>query len=142
MAIWVCLELLCSILSILIYYWPESDIQVKSNGHLNFPSASIYNFERLDMLCTRIGYSSEKLWPFEFLESFRCLILSVLKYHGPQSYTRVKSYGNLNLPRAFLISSVMIYYWPESDIWVQSYGRLNLPCVSMFNFEHLGILCA
>ena len=36
-----------------------------------------FNFERLDKLCPWIGHSSEILWPFEFLESFRCSISSV-----------------------------------------------------------------
>ena len=31
----------------------------------------LFNFECLDELCTRIGHPCEKLWPFEFLESFR-----------------------------------------------------------------------
>ena len=31
-----------------------------------------FNFERLDILCPRIGHPCENLWPFEFLESFRC----------------------------------------------------------------------
>jgi len=57
-------------------------------------------------------HPSEKLWPFEFLESFRCSI-----------------------------SSVSIYYWPELDIRVKSYGRLNLPCATMFNFERLYTSC-
>ena len=35
---------------------------------------SLFNFERLNILCARIGPPSEKLWPFEFLESFRCSI--------------------------------------------------------------------
>jgi len=97
MAVWICEELSCSISIILIYYWPESDIQVKSNGHLNLPSASIFNFERVDILCAWIGRPSEKLWPFEFLQSFHCSISSVSIYQGPQSYTWVKSYGCLTL---------------------------------------------
>ena len=32
----------------------------------------LFNFERLDMWHTWIGHLSEKLWPFEFIESFRC----------------------------------------------------------------------
>jgi len=32
----------------------------------------LLNFERLDDLCPRIGHPGENLWPFEFLESFRC----------------------------------------------------------------------
>ena len=34
----------CSILFILIYYWPESDIRVESYAHLNLLCASIFNF--------------------------------------------------------------------------------------------------
>jgi len=37
----------------------------------------LFNFERLDILCPRIGHPSEILWPFEFVESFRCSISSV-----------------------------------------------------------------
>jgi len=32
----------------------------------------LFNFERIDILCPRIRHPSEMLWPFEFLESFRC----------------------------------------------------------------------
>jgi len=35
------------------------------------------NFERLDILCPKFGHPCEKLWPFEFVESFRCSISSV-----------------------------------------------------------------
>ena len=34
-------------------------------------------------------HPSEKLWPFEFLESFRCSLSSIPIYHGPRTYTRV-----------------------------------------------------
>ena len=103
----------CSISSVLIYYWPESNVRVKSYGRLNLPWAFMFIFKHLDIQCAWIGHSCEKLWPFEFLEIFHCSI-----------------------------SSVSIYYWPESDIQVKSYGHLNLPWVSLFNFERLDILCA
>ena len=41
------------------------------------------NFEFLDILCAWIGYPTDKLWPFEFLESFRCSISSVSIYYAP-----------------------------------------------------------
>ena len=113
MADWICLALPCLILIILIYYRPKSDIRVKSYARLNFPCASIFNFEHLDMFCSWIRKSSEKLGLFEFVESLICSI-----------------------------SSVSIYYLPESDIRVKSYGCLNLPCASMFNFEHHDIFCS
>ena len=66
--------------------------------------AFVYNFERLDILCTSIGHPSEMLWPFEFLESLRCSFSSVSIYHGPHTYTRVKSYGRLNLSRPYMFN--------------------------------------
>ena len=94
-----------SISCVLIYYWSKSDIRVKSCGCLNFPCASMFTFEHLDILCAWIKHLSEMLWPYEFAESFRCSTWSV-----------------------------SICYWPQSDIGVKSYGRLNLPCNLMFYF--------
>ena len=37
----------------------------------------LLNFERLNEWSPRIGHPGVKLWPFEFLESFRCSISSV-----------------------------------------------------------------
>jgi len=37
----------------------------------------LFNFERLDDLCHRIGHPCGMLSPFEFVESFRCSISSV-----------------------------------------------------------------
>ena len=64
---------------------------------------SLFNFEHLDILCTWIGTPTEKLWPFEFLESFCCLISSVSIYYAPESDLRVKSYDNLNFSRASVV---------------------------------------
>jgi len=43
----------------------------------------LFNLERLDILCAWIGVLSEKLWTFEFLESFRFSISSVSIYYAP-----------------------------------------------------------
>ena len=67
MAIWICLALSCLILNLLIYYGPESDIRVKSYGHLNLPRAFLFKFEGHDIWWTLIIHTSEKLWQFEFL---------------------------------------------------------------------------
>jgi len=103
----------CSLSRISLYHGPRTHTRVKSHGGMNMSRASIFNFERLNILCAWIGHPSEKLWPFEFLESFHCSLSSVPIYHGPRTYTRVKSHGRLNMPRA-----------------------------SIFNFECLYILCA
>ena len=102
----------CSNLRVSLCYWPKSNIRVKSYGRLNLPCASMFNFDHLDILCAWIGRPSEKLWPYEFADSFCCSKLSV-----------------------------SICYWPKSKIRVKIYGRLNLSCASLFNFEHLDIFC-
>jgi len=56
----------------------------------------LLNFEALDILCAWIEHSSEKLWQFQFLESFGCSILSVSIYDTPESDLRVKTYDHLN----------------------------------------------
>ena len=101
-----------SFFSISKYHGPQTYTRVKTYGCLNFLRASVYNFESLDILWAWIGHPSEKLWPFEFVESLISSFSSVSKYHGPHTYTRVKSCG-----------------------------RLNLSTVYVFNFEHLDILC-
>jgi len=72
----------------------------------------LFNFERLDILFPRIGHPCEKLWPFEFVECFRCSI-----------------------------SSVSIYHVPVSDIWVKCYVHSNSRELPLFNFKCLDILC-
>ena len=104
----------------------------------------LFNFERLDILCAWIWPPSEKLWAFEFLESFRCSISSVSIYYAPQSDIRVKSYDHLNFSRASVAQFRVSRY----------IRRLNLTSVSIvmtiwnsrelpfFNFERLDILYA
>jgi len=63
----------------------------------------LFNFERVDILCTWIWPPSEKLWPFEILESFRCSILSISTYYASESDLRVTSYDHFNFSRASVI---------------------------------------
>ena len=72
----------------------------------NSREVPLLNFEHLDILCAWIGPPSEKLWPFEFLESFRCSI-----------------------------SCVSIYYAPESDVWVNNYDHFNFLGASIVQFR-------
>jgi len=85
------------------------------------------NFESLDILCAWIGLPCHTLWPFEFLESFRCSISSFSIYYAPESDFRFKSYDNFEFLECFhcSISSVSIYYAPEPDFRVISYDHLN-----------------
>jgi len=104
----------------------------------------LFNFERLDKLCARIGHPSEKLWLFEFLDSFRCLISSVSIYYAPESDIRVKSYDYLNFSRASVVQFRASWYIKRlnltSDLKVMTiWISRELP---LFNFERLDILCA
>ena len=60
----------------------------------------VFNLERLDMWCARIGLPCDKLWSFEFLESIRCSISSILLYYAPESDFCVTCYDHLNFAKA------------------------------------------
>jgi len=62
-----------------------------------------FYFGRLHMWCAWIGPPCEKLWPFEFLKRFRCLISSVSIPDVPGSDIRVKSYDHLNFSRSSVV---------------------------------------
>jgi len=104
----------------------------------------LLNFERLDILCTCIGPLSEKLWPFEFLETFRWSISSVSIYYAPESDLWVKSYDHLNCPIASIVkfqeSRYIMRLNRTSELKVMTIGiSQELP---LLNFERLDILCA
>ena len=63
----------------------------------------LFNFEHLDMWYTWIVHPSEKLWPFEYLESFRCSISCISICEAPESDIRVKTYDHFNFPRASVV---------------------------------------
>ena len=108
-----------------------------SRGH------PLFNFKCLDILCPRIVHSSEKFWPFEFLERFRCSILSVLICYAPESDIRVKCYDHLNFSRAFVVKfrgSRYIMLLNRTSMW-----KLMTIGISrghpLFYFKRLDILC-
>ena len=90
-----------------------------------------------------MGRWCEKLWPYEFLESFRGSILSVPICFVPEPFLLVKSYDNLNFPRASVVQFRTSRYierlirtseWKVMTIWIS--WELQL-----FNFERLDISC-
>ena len=104
----------------------------------------LLNFEGLNMLCAWFGHPSEKLWPFEFLESFRCSISSVLIYFIPESDIWVKSYDHLNFSRAFNVQ-----FWASRYVMrLNRTSVLKVMTISisielmLFNFKRRDILCA
>jgi len=124
-----------------------------SQGH------PLFNFEPLDILCARIGHPCEKLWPFEFLESFWCLISSVSIYYKPESDIRVKSYDHLNFTRASVVQFRVSLYvirqnwtfelnvmtiWISQELPLFNFERLDMwfawiehPCENLWPFEFL-----
>jgi len=103
----------------------------------------LFNFERLDILCTRIGHPSENLWPFEFVESFRCSISSVKMSYVTESDIRVKSYNHSTLSRASVVqfwASRYIMYPNRTSEWNFMTIRISRE-LSLFNFERQGELC-
>jgi len=103
-----------------------------------------FNSEHLNILWARIWPSCEKIWPFEFLESFRCLISSISIYYKPESDLSVKSYDYLNFCRASVVhfrASLYVMHLNRTSVWkvMTIWISRELP---WFNSEYLDILCA
>ena len=103
----------------------------------------LFTFKRRDILCPRIRHPCEKLWPFEFLEIFRCSISSISIYYAPESDIRVKSYDQLNFSRA----SVVQFRASRYIMHLNRTSELKVMIISiswefpLFNYERLDILC-
>ena len=129
----------------LLYMWcPKSVIGVKSYTIWISQELSLFNFERLDILCAWISPLCEMLWPFEFLESFRCSISNVSICDARKLDIRVKSYDHLNFSRSFVVQFRASRYimrlnrtseWKVMIIWISR----GLP---LYNFARVDILCA
>ena len=104
----------------------------------------LLNFKRLDILCTWIGPTSDKLWPFEFLESFRCSILNFSIYDVPELDICVNIYENLNFSRFFHVQFQATWYIMcpnRSSDWKVMTVEISQE-VPSFNFKRLNILCS
>ena len=104
---------------------------------------SLFNFERLDIVCAWIGLPCDKLWPFEFLESIRGSIYTFSIYYAPKSDFHLKTYDHLNFSGAFnfqfrtsryIICLNRTSVWYVMTIWV-SWEH------SLFNFKRLDVSC-
>jgi len=102
----------------------------------------LFNFEHLDIFFSRNGHPCEKVWPFEFLESFRCPIPIVSIYDAPEPDIRVKRYDHL-------IYSIASFQFRASR-YIMSLNRTSESKVMtnwisrevpLFNFKRLDILC-
>ena len=92
-----------SISSVSTYYTPESDNRVKSYDNLNFSRASIVQFRASQYIMRLNRTTSEKLWPFEFLDIFRGSISGVSICDVLESDFRVESYDHLNFSRGSVV---------------------------------------
>ena len=94
---------MCSILTVLIYYEPESEIRVKSYGHLNFLRASMVHF-RVSRKIMGLTHTPESkvidVWIFWELS---CWVWSVSMYYVPELDIRVKCYDHLIFSRASVV---------------------------------------
>ena len=99
----------------------------------------LFKYERLNILCAWIGPPCEKLWPFEYFESFHWSISSVLIYDSPELDIRVKTDDHFNFPRASVVQFRASQYikrlhrtsvWKVMTIWIS----LEL---QLINSEHL-----
>ena len=134
----------CTLLSVSIYYVPDRTSMWKVMTIGISRELSLFNFERLDILCALIGHPSEKLWPFQFLERFRCSIWSVLKYYASESNIRVKCYEDLSFSRA----SVFQFWTTRYVMSLNQTSEWKVMIIGisrefpLFNFQRLNILYA
>jgi len=118
----------CSISSVSINYFPESNIRAKCYDHSNFSRASVVEFRASRWVMPRIEHPCERLCPLEFLESFRCSISSVFINYVPKSDIHVKTYVNSNFSRASVVQF-------RTSRWVMP--RIGHPCERLWPFEFL-----
>jgi len=118
----------CSILSISIYYAPESDLRVISYDHLNFSRASVVQFRASGYLMRLNLTSVLKVMTISISrESFHFSISSIWICYAPESDLRVKSYDHLNFSRASIVQFLASRYimrlnltsvWKVMTIWI------------------------
>jgi len=127
----------CSILSVSIYYAPESDMHVKSYDHLNSSRASVVQF-RASRYIMRPNRASEwkimTIWISREVPLFNFQRLDILCLQIGHPFEKIGPFEFLENFRCS-ISSIAIYYTPESDIRVKSYDHLNFSTGSVVQFR-------
>ena len=110
-------------------------IRVKSYCHLNLLRASVFNFERLDILRDSIGHLSKNLLWFEFARSYYFQFGTSRYITGLNKTYELKNFVVwLFLELPFSISTVSISDAPESDLRVKSYDLLSCSGASIVQF--------
>ena len=108
---------------------------------MNFQRASVFNYERLDILWDSKRHPSKNLLSFEFATNFR------FQLRASRYITRLNRISELKVivvcicnELLFSITSLSIYYRTQSNIWVKIYCLLNFQRAFVFNYERLDIL--
>jgi len=99
----------------------------------------LFNFERLHDICPPIGHPCEKVWPFEFLKSFRCSISRVSIYYVPESDICVKSYDHSNFSKASAVQFRASRYIMSTN-WTSKWNVMTIRIsqeLTLFNYERL-----
>ena len=103
----------------------------------------MFNFKHLDELCPRIGHLCEKLWPFKYLECFRCAISSVSMSYVRESDIFAKRYDHLNFSSASIVqlrASRYIMSQNRTSVWKFMTIRISR-VLPLCNFKRLDELC-
>ena len=108
---------------------------------MHFLWASVFHYQRLDILRDSIEHPSQNLLSFEFGQSFFIQFRVSLYITGlNQTFEEKVIVIWFCSELLFSILSVLIYEGTQSDIWLKSYCCFNLLRVSDFNFVRLDIL--
>jgi len=139
--VWICSKLLFWISSVSIYCRTQSDIRIKSYYGLNLLRASVFYYERLNILWDSIEHPSKRLLSLEFAQSYRFQLWASRYITGFSQSSELKLIAVCICNEfSFSFTSVSIYYRTQSDIRVICYCCLKLLHASVFNMEHLDIL--
>jgi len=105
---WICLVLLFSIWSVMIYYGPGSNIWVRSYGRFEFSWGFLVQF-----------LASRYIMGLNYTYESKVIIVWIFQ----------------GIPCSIL--RVSINYDSQADIWIESYSHLNFLEDSLLNFERL-----
>ena len=129
----ISLELPYSISSVLIYYASKSNIQLKSNDHLNISRASTVHFRASRYILGLKHAPESKVMANWICQGLPCSISNVSIYFAPELDIQVKSTDHLNFSGASVVHFCASRYimglthTPESKVIAVRICR-QLPC--------------
>ena len=148
MGVWICLVLPCLILSISIYFAPESDIRVNSYNLLSFSRASVGQFWMSQCIIGLSRTSEWKVMPVSIFLTLPCWISSISIYCALDLDIRVKSYDHLNFSRTSDVPFQVPWYiiglnWTSESkvmaIWICNVVPCIILSISIYDAPDLDI---